>query len=51
MVVPVTTIRRGTVPRRMAGTVAGHDMGAGSVGHGYRDLILTIAADFIQSIN
>jgi hypothetical protein len=40
MVVPVTTIRRGTVPRRMAGTVAGHDMGAGAMGHGYRDLVL-----------
>jgi hypothetical protein len=26
MVVPVTTIGSGTVPRRMAGTVAGHDM-------------------------
>ena len=26
MVVPVTTIGSGTVPRRMAGTVAGYDM-------------------------
>ncbi len=26
MVVPVTTIGIGTMPRRMAGTVAGHDM-------------------------
>jgi hypothetical protein len=32
MAVPVTTIGGGTVPRRMAGTVAGHDMGAGSMG-------------------